>query len=92
MEKDMLFELEIITPNQVFYRGDVRMVELRTSEGEMGVYKNHVPLTAIVKPGKAAITEEAERKEASIGEGLILVLKDRVTILTEKAWWPGDKI
>ena len=89
MEQNKLFELEIITPDQVFYQGQARMVELTTSEGEMGVYKDHVPLTAIVRPGKATITEQTNQKEVSLQEGLILILKEKVTILTEKAWWSG---
>ena len=31
------FRLQVISPDRIFYDGDVEMVELRTSEGEMGV-------------------------------------------------------
>ena len=39
-------KLLVNTPERVFYNDDVTFVELCTSEGEIGVYPNHVPLTA----------------------------------------------
>ena len=58
-----LFKLRIITPDRVFYEGDVEMVEFNTTEGEIGVYKKHIPMTVIVKPGILTITEAEETKE-----------------------------
>ena len=51
------FRLQVISPDRIFYDGDVEMVELRTSEGEMGVLKGHIPLTAILVPGVLKIKE-----------------------------------
>ena len=48
---DDRFQLRIITPERVFYEGEASMIELTTTEGEIGVYKNHVPLTYIIAPG-----------------------------------------
>ena len=36
---DNLFELKVITPDRVFYEGQAYMVEMNTSEGQIGVYK-----------------------------------------------------
>lgn len=91
MESDHLFELEIITPDRAFYKGPVRMVELNTAEGRIGIYKNHIPLAAIVKPGIVTITEDVGKREAKVSEGFMEVLKHKVTILTEKAMYmEGD--
>ena len=38
------FELIVNTPDRQFYHDDVNMVELVTSEGEIGVYAEHIPL------------------------------------------------
>ncbi|MCQ4833261.1 F0F1 ATP synthase subunit epsilon, partial [Hungatella sp. SL.1.14] len=46
-----LFKLHVITPERRFYDGEASMVELCTTEGDIGVYRNHIPLTAIVAPG-----------------------------------------
>jgi len=46
-----LFTLQIITPDRIFYDQPVEMVELTTTEGQMGIYARHIPLTAVVSPG-----------------------------------------
>ena len=43
-------KLLVNTPERVFYNDDVTFVELSTSEGEIGVYPNHIPLTAVLVP------------------------------------------
>ena len=55
MADERNFRLEIITPERVFYEGDVNMVEFNTTEGEIGVYKGHVPMTVIINPGVLTI-------------------------------------
>ena len=52
------FQLEVISPERVFYTGGVEMVELTTTEGDIGIYADHIPLTTIVAPGIMTITEE----------------------------------
>ena len=58
------FALRIITPDKVFYEGDVEMAEFNTTEGEIGIYRNHVPMTVIIKPGVLTITETDGEKKA----------------------------
>ena len=84
------FELKIITPDRVFYDNQVEMVEFNTTEGEIGIYKNHVPTTVIVKPGILTITEGEEVKKASLHSGFAEILQDKVTILAEVIEWPGE--
>ena len=45
------FAVEIICPDRIFFKGEVTMVELNTVEGEMGIYRNHVPTTCVLEPG-----------------------------------------
>ena len=40
---DNTFTIKIITPNRVFYTGEATMVEFNTTEGEIGIYRNHIP-------------------------------------------------
>lgn len=66
------------------------MVEVKTSEGEMGVLKGHIPLTAILSPGVLRIKKDDEVKEAALHEGFIEVLGDKVVILAESCEWPDE--
>ena len=52
------FDLEIITPDRVFWTGKASMLELNTTEGEVGIYKRHIPMTMIIEPGIVKIHEE----------------------------------
>ena len=84
------FKLTIVTPERIFYDGDVEMVEMNTTEGEIGVYKGHVPTTVIVNPGVLKIHEEAEVKKAALHSGFVEILEDKVTILAEVIEWPDE--
>lgn len=85
-----LFRLQIITPERKFYDGEASMVELTTTEGDIGVYRNHIPLTAIVAPGVLKIHEEGEVKEAALISGFIEILPEKITIMAETAEWPDE--
>lgn len=84
------FILKIITPDRVFYEEEVSMVEFNTVEGEVGIYKDHLPMTMIIAPGILTITRGDEVKEAALHAGFTEVLPDKVTILAEIIEWPSE--
>ena len=84
------FRLKIITPDRVFYEGEASMVEMNTTDGEIGVYSQHVPTTLILVPGVLTIHEDGEEKCAALHSGFVEVLQDRVTVLAEAAEWPDE--
>lgn len=84
------FTLKIITPDRVFFEEPVSMVEFNTTEGEIGVYKNHIPMTVIVAPGILTITQENGVREAALHAGFAEILQDKVTILAEIIEWPEE--
>lgn len=84
------FDLRIITPDRIFYEGEASMVEFNTTEGEIGIYKEHVPTTVIIAPGILTITEDEEQKEAALHAGFVEILQDKVTIMAEIIEWPQE--
>lgn len=88
---DNAFLVRIISPDRTFYEGEAVMLECRTTEGEIGILKNHIPLTAVLAPGVCRIKEsETEVKVAALIGGFIEILQDSVTILAEIAEWPDE--
>lgn len=85
-----VMKLQIITPQERFYEGDVSMVELTTTEGDIGVYPNHIPLTAVVAPGVLKIHDGGEVKEAALMSGFLTILPEAVTIMAEVVEWPDE--
>ncbi len=90
MADNKTFRLRIIAPERIFYEGDVDMVELNTTEGEIGILPEHIPLTTIIAPGVLKITDGEEIKEAALLEGFMEVTKDMVIILAESCEWPDE--
>lgn len=84
------FKLTIVTPDREFFSEDVDMVEFNTTEGEIGIYKGHIPLTVIVKPGILTITQGETVKNAALHAGFVQILPEEVTILAEIIEWPGE--
>ena len=89
-DQSKFFRLQVISPDRIFYDGDVEMVELKTSEGEMGVLKGHIPLTAILVPGILKIKEDGQVKKAALHDGFVEIFQDHMTILAESCEWPDE--
>ncbi len=92
MADNNTFELHVITPDRMFYEGQAEMVEFNTTEGEIGVYPGHIPLTVIIKPGILKIYEPGAEteKEAALHAGFAEILPDKITILAEIVEWPNE--
>ena len=83
MAEEKQFRLEIISPDRIFYEGPADMLEIRTTEGEIGILRDHIPLTAMLVPCIVNIKNNGEVKHAAIHDGFIEILKDKVVVLSE---------
>ncbi len=77
--------LEIVTPETTAFSEDVDMVTLPGSEGELGVYPNHVPLLTVLKPGELRVVRNGRASSLAVGEGFIEITPERVSVLTDVA-------
>ena len=78
-------KLEIVTPEGVTYSENVEMVTLPGSEGELGVYPNHVPLMTQVTAGEIAARRNGRDEFLAVGDGFVEITGDRVAVLTDMA-------
>ena len=91
MASDNSFIVKITAPDRLFYSGNADMIELTTAEGQIGVYKGHIPLTAVIAPGTVRIYEtEGQVKSAALISGFVEILQDKVEILAEDILWPDE--
>jgi len=81
----MAFHLDIVTPEQKTFSDDVDSVVVPGIDGEFGVLTNHAALVTILKPGELRYTKGSETVELAVGEGLVEVLGDKVSVLTDLA-------
>lgn len=82
-------KLEIVTPEATAYSEDVEMVTLPGSEGELGVYPNHVPLLTTLNPGELRVLKGGKESFLAIGEGFVEITGTSVSVLTDMALEPA---
>lgn len=82
--------LQIVSPDRVFYEGEITMLELMTTEGEIGVYPGHIPMVNILKPGIVTIHEGDQIKRAAVHAGFVEILQTGAVIIAEIAEWPEE--
>ena len=77
------FLLEIYTPFGKYFDRNVDELVVQSDDYVLGILPNHAPLVAKVKTSKMYIIQNGERTCYAIGEGLINVTKNSVTLLLE---------
>jgi F-type H+-transporting ATPase subunit epsilon len=77
--------LEIVTPEAVSYSEDVHMVTLPAIEGQIGIYPRHVPLLTQIVPGEIIVRKDGHDSFLAVGEGVVQITGDRVSIVTDMA-------
>jgi|SRR5262245_51375616 len=77
--------LQIITPEATVYSEDVDMVTLPAVEGQIGILPQHIRLMTQMVPGEMIVSKDGHDDFLAVGEGLVEVTRDRVSILTDMA-------
>ena len=85
-----MLQLEIVTPDKLFFSEEVKMVIVRGIDGDLAILKNRAPITTPLKIGKVRIDQGGEERVASVVDGYISVADNKATIVTEAAEWPDE--
>lgn len=80
-----MMRLEIVTPDGNGFTGDVEMVTLTAVGGEIGILPGHTNLMTQLVPGEIALNTATGNRFLAVGEGLVAITGDRVSILTDMA-------
>ena len=71
-----MMRLQIVTPDEAFFDGEVSMVELNTADGEAGIYPKHIPMVVAVAPGVLKIHGADGVKKAALLSGFLQILPE----------------
>ena len=83
------YRLEIVTPDQMVYSGDVTAARLPGAEGYFGVLANHAPLVAALKSGTLRLADPAGRTmEIPLSGGFFEVSENHAIVLADTAEVP----
>jgi F-type H+-transporting ATPase subunit epsilon len=83
--------LDIVTPQATVFSEDVDMVTLPTAEEQIGVYPHHVRAITQMIPGEVIVTKNGKDRFLAVGEGLVEIAGDHVSIVTDMAI-PAEQI
>ena len=77
-------KLEIITPEQTLYSGEVTLVQLPGIDGSFEILNDHAPLIAVLAKGQVKIQNaQKELQYFEIKGGVVEVLRNKVLVLAE---------
>ena len=77
--------LQIVTPGGVAYSDDVELVGLRSVEGRIGILPHHTRLMTQMLPGEMLVRKNGRDEFLAVGEGLVDVTGEQVSIATDMA-------
>ena len=77
-------KLEIITPEQTLYSGEVTLVQLPGIDGSFEILNDHAPLIAVLSKGQIKIQNAQKQLQYfEIKGGVVEVLRNKVLVLAE---------
>ncbi len=78
-------KLKILTPNELFYEGEVEHVMAPGYHGYLGVLANHAPFVTPVTRGDLTWRDSGGKTTTvKVEGGFLEVLENRVLVLTDK--------
>ncbi|MDR0367811.1 MAG: ATP synthase F1 subunit epsilon [Bacteroidales bacterium] len=78
-------KVEIITPEDSVYEGDVSLIQLPGTDGLFELLDNHAPMITMLSEGNAKIVEKKTNQTLlfSLKGGVVEVMKNKVLVLAE---------
>jgi F-type H+-transporting ATPase subunit epsilon len=81
----MALQVNILTPDRVFWNDTAEEVILPTNTGQMGVLTDHAPLMTALDIGVMLIRTQKEWLSVALMGGFALVKKNQITVLVNEA-------
>jgi F-type H+-transporting ATPase subunit epsilon len=85
-----MLTFDLITPERVVFSEEIYEAILPTSEGEISVFPNHIPVVTLLKPGVLSLrkqknTPDSELEHVAISGGFVEITGSRIKVLADTA-------
>lgn len=85
------FTMEIVTPTEVKFAGQLRQVVVSGVMGQMGILAHHAPMLAMLQPGTMAYTDaNGKVSRLAAGAGFVQVAENKAVCLVDFAERPEE--
>lgn len=86
-----MFNLTVVTPEKIFYEGEVASVIVPGSEGYLGTLTDHAPLITAIVPGKVILRDKSQEEiEMAVSFGFFEISSNTATLLTDSVEYASD--
>jgi len=80
------FKIEIISPEEIIFSDEAKMVTLPSYEGDMSILKNHISIITFLRPGIIKVQKNDENfKEFFVQDGTVEYFNDGLVVLSASA-------
>lgn len=77
--------LKVITHEKIVYEDDIDELYIQTTDGRMGILKNHIPVISTLGIGVTKVVKDKESQCIATMGGILQFAHNRATILTDIA-------
>ena len=84
------FFVEMITPERMFFKGDIEQLIVETVDGEVGVLAGHMPMVTAFKQGSLKFFADGKWTEVATSAGFVEVRPDETVVLSQALEWPYE--
>ena len=87
MQHASTLQLEVVDSERVIWTGRVEHLVTSATEGEIGIYPNHIPLITTLKPGmlRLKLANQDEQIVFALSGGFLEIRDNHATILADIA-------
>jgi F-type H+-transporting ATPase subunit epsilon len=86
----MKYQLRIVTPNRVFFDGEVDSVIVRGTEGDLAIMAGHAPFLTNLQIATSKVIDGESERIFSLAGGYLYVEKEQTTIVAEACEWADE--
>lgn len=81
-------QMEIITPSELFYSGEIESLVVKTTEGEEGFLAGHSwCIKLLPEDGKVRIIDSAGATRTALVKSGYVDIKDKFVVFSDEARW-----
>lgn len=86
----MSFHLKVVAIDRLLFEGEIDKMQVTTTDGQLTILPNHIPLVSVLKIAPLMIEQNGERKYLAISGGYMSIQRHETLIVADIAEWAHE--